>query len=226
MNDFKIRCSSISKIMGIKGLGKTGETYCKEWLIEQIFNRRNEFTSKYTQKGKENEDEGIDMIANYLGYPLLLKNDKKFENEFCKGEPDIIIDDLIIDVKNSWSCFTFPFFENEVPNDVYYWQLQGYMWLTGKSKAKLIYTLTDTPEHLILSEAKRYCYANGYDELDLEIYKQFHDKMTYPDIDDKFKIKSFDIERNESDIKKIEQRVIECRKVINELFYNENEIKL
>ena len=38
--------------------------------------------------------------------------------------------------------------------------------------------------------------------------------MTYPDIDDKHKIKVFDIEYNEEAIKEIEKRVKMCRTYI------------
>ena len=111
--------------------------------------------------------------------------------------------------------FTFPFFEIEIPNTDYYWQLQGYMALTGKTKAKLIYTLTDTPKHIIESEAKKYAWSNGY-EFEYVI-EEFTRKMTYSDIDVKKRIKIYEIERNEVDIAKIYERVLECRKIIENL---------
>ena len=50
MEVFKIRASSAGKISGIKGLGETGKTYCKKWLKEQLYNRKIEFSNKYTVK--------------------------------------------------------------------------------------------------------------------------------------------------------------------------------
>ena len=217
MKEFKIRSSASGEIMGVKGLGKTGESYCQEWLTTQLYNRQKEFSNKYTQKGLIMEDDSIDFIAEQLGYGMLIKNEDYFENDFMSGTPDIIIKDLIIDVKNSWSCFSFPLFESNVPNKDYYWQAQCYMKLTNKTNFKLVYVLSDTPEHLIVSEVKRYVYSNGIDEIDVELYDEFKAKMTYSDIPDKFKIKVFDIKHNDEDIAKIESRVIECRKYINEL---------
>ena len=75
---FKIRCSAIGQIMTdgkAKGtMGKTAESYLKQWAIEQIFNRRKEISSKYMDKGVIMEDESIDFIASFTGLHGLLKN--------------------------------------------------------------------------------------------------------------------------------------------------------
>ena len=217
MKEFKIRASACGKIMGVRGLGKTGKSYCEDWLKEQVFNRKKSFQSKFTDKGLIMEDNSIDFIADQLGYGFLVKNEVHFENDFCQGTPDIILKDHIIDVKNSWDCFTFPFFDKEIPNTDYYWQAQCYMELLGLSHYKLIYVLSDTPKHLIEREALYYAENNGYDELDNDLYLEFENKMTYSDIKPTDKIKVFDIEYNKEDVEKIKDRVEECRKIIKEL---------
>ena len=116
MKEFKIRCSQIGKIIGTgKGnpLTKTAMSYCKTWLKEQLYCRRYEFRSKYTDKGHIVEDESIDFIGDQLGLGFLIKNDKQFENDYFTGEPDIIPPniDLVIDAKNSWSWESFPILE-------------------------------------------------------------------------------------------------------------------
>nr|AKH47489.1 hypothetical protein P12024L_20 [uncultured marine virus] len=225
MKEFKIRASACSQIMSQPRakkdkeaglLSQTTKTYCETWIKEILYSRRKEFSNKYTDKGIITEDNSIDYIAEHLNYGMLLKNEKYYQNELMQGTPDIVLKDLIIDVKNSWDNFTFPLFETKI-NPVYYWQAQVYMALTGREKYKLIYVLSDTPEHLIIREARSYCFNNGYDELDSEIYEQFHEKMTYSDIPAYFKIKVFEIERNNDDIKLIELQVIKCRNYINEL---------
>jgi len=143
--EFKIRASASGKIMGIKALGKTGETYCENWLKEQLYKRKIEFSNKYTEKGLIMEDNSIDYVADQLGYGFLAKNEQYFENDFFTGTPDIILKDHVIDVKNSWDFSTFPLFDNEVPNSDYYFQAQVYMELCGVDSYKLIYVLSDTP---------------------------------------------------------------------------------
>jgi len=217
MKDFKIRASAVGNIMGIKGLGKTGETYLETWVKEQLYNRKKEFTSKYTDKGLQMEDNNIDFAAEQLGYGMLVKNEQSFENDFMTGTPDVIIPSSIIEIKSSWDCFTFPLFDNTIENKAYYWQVQAYMALTGKETAQLVYVLSDTPQHIIQKEAYWYCKQNGFEDLDLEVYNDFVRKMTYSEIEPKYKIKTFLVERNDADIKLIENRVIECRNYIKNL---------
>lgn len=221
---FKIRCSAIGNIMTnprskTELLSETTKTYCKDWLKGQIYNRQKEFSNKFTEKGNIVEDASLDFIAKQLDLGMLIKNEQHFENEFMRGTPDAILPDYVIDVKNSWDCFTFPLFDNEIENNGYYYQLQGYMALTGLKKAKLIYCITDTPENLIERECKYWCLKNGY-EMDIDIYNQFYNKMTFGDIEDRFKIKIFDIEFDENIIKDIEKRVFDCQLYINELVSN------
>ena len=217
MKEFKIRASACGNIMGSRGLGKTGETYCKDWLKGQVYNRKRDISNKYTQKGNEVEDNSIDFISEQLNLGFVLKNEKFFENDFCQGTPDLILPELIIDVKNSWDVHTFPAFETELPNKDYYYQAQVYMELVGVENYKVVYVLSDTPQHLIEKEAYWYCKNNGYDELDLDLLDEFTAKMTYSDIPDNMKYKVFDIKKNDDDIKLIKDRVNECREVINKL---------
>lgn len=222
MKEFKIRCSKIGDIIGTgkkHPLTQTAMSYCKKWLKEQLYSRHSEFRSKYTDKGHIVEDESIDFIGEQLGLGFLLKNDKQFENDYFTGEPDVIPPniDLVIDAKNSWSWETFPLFESDIPTSDYYWQLQGYMSLTARHHAKLIYILSDTPQHLIEREARRYCYDNGFEELDIDIYNKFLADMTYPDVPNNLKLKVFDVERNDEDIALAEKKVIECREYIKTL---------
>ncbi len=223
--EFKIRASACFHIMGKKGLGKTGETYCIDWLKGRLYDRQVEIKSKYLDKGNIMEDDSLDEVAKKLGIALLMKNTKHYSNEWMRGTPDAVLD-FVIDVKNSWSWTTFPLIETEIPM-TYYWQLQTYMALTKKKSAKLVYTLLDTPEHLIRNEAYWHSRKNGYGELSDEMFDDFKKKMTYGDVPGHLKYKSFDVERNDFDIALIKERVIECRKVIqNILAINPNLIRL
>jgi hypothetical protein len=213
MKDFKIRCSAIGKIMTnarskTETLSKTTISYLEEWTKEQIYSRRKEIFSKYLDKGNAVEVDSLDFIKTHLNYKQLEKNEESFENDFLTGTPDAILDDHIIDVKNSWDCFSFPLFFNSIPNKDYYYQAQGYMALTGIDRYKLIYTLMDTPEDLIQRE------YFGDQSTDLV---EFASKYKYSDIEPQYRIKVFDIYRNDEDIENIYNRVDECRQYINSL---------
>ncbi len=226
MKIFKIRSSATGKIMTMPRskaakeageLSATAKTYCQEWVKEQLYGRRKEFSNKYTEKGLIVEDNSIDYMAEKLKYGFLIKNETFFENDFLTGTPDVILPDVVIDVKNSFDCFTFPLFEKLIPNKDYEYQLQSYMALTDRNNARLVYTLMDTPTNIIEREAFYWCKNNGFEELDDVILQQFYKKMTFTDIPDDLKIKVFEIERNEETIKQIEQQVLKCRNYIETL---------
>jgi len=161
----KIRCSSLGKIMTnskSKGevLSQTAKTYLKELALEEKFGIKKDFSSRYTDKGNTQEDIAIEMASQVLNLPFALKNTEYFENDFVKGTPDLILEDEIIDIKCSWDGTTFPWFEDELPNKDYFWQLVGYMWLTGKYKSRVVYCLVDTPEDIVLDEIRRVAWSN------------------------------------------------------------------
>lgn len=227
---FKCRASAIGNITPLPRskkdkeaglLSQTAKTYCKDWLKSQpqYFNRRKQIQSKYTYKGNAVEDASIDFIAEMLGYPLLFKNEEHFNNDWINGTPDVIINDCVIDAKNSWDYSTFPFFEKQIPSKNYWWQGQGYMWLTDRSHYKLVYTLMDAPQEQIYSEAKKHCYSNHLD-LDLyfdEVYEEKEAELTYSDIDPQYRIKVFEFDRDQKAIDLITDRVEACRRYIEEL---------
>ena len=199
---FKIRASAVGQIMANskkKGeLSQTAKTYAKEWLTSKIFGVNKDISSKYTEKGHRCEDNAINYVEENLGYNFLIKNEEYFENDFLTGTPDLILKDEVIDIKNCWDCFTMSkvLWEDELPNKDYYWQLQGYMHLTGRKKAKVIYVLMDTPEDLL-----------GY----------YNKVVSYQNIDSKYRIKVFEVEYSEEVIKAIRERVNEIQEYINKL---------
>jgi hypothetical protein len=188
-------------------LSKTAQSYVETWIKEQIYKRRKVITTKYMDKGNMVENESISFAGRVLNADIT-KNEQRYENELLVGTPDVITEDYVIDVKNSWDCFTFPLFYENVPNKDYYYQAQGYMALTGLSHYKLIYTLVDTPDSLIEREFK---YAS---ELDFD---SFAKDYRYSEIDEAYRIRIFEIERDDSVIDAINTRVIECREYINNL---------
>jgi len=194
--NFKIRASASGKIMTnarskSELLSETTKTYVKEWLIEKIYGIRKEIKSKYLTKGLQLEDTAIDKAIEWLDLPFTLKNEKFFEDEFFCGTPDLIVNDVVYDIKCSWDAFTFPLFENEIPNKDYFYQLQVYMHLTGCKKAVLTYVLLNTPEELT-----------------------YEDKHNYDNMDKKYRIKTFEIDYSEEVIADLQQRVTNIREYL------------
>lgn len=220
MKRFKIRCSAIGQIMkngtDKKSMGETAKSYVEQWIKEQLYGRKKEFSNKYTTKGLTVEQDAIDYISDVLEYGFLLKNEENLSNDFLTGTPDIILNNLIIDIKSSWDCFTFPLFEDELKNQDYFWQGQGYMALTGAETFRVIYVLMDTPEDIIFKEASSFCWKNDI-ELNDEILKEFTEKATYKNIPHELRTKTFEFKRDEEKINSIYKRVEECREYIHKL---------
>ncbi len=203
-------------------LSATAKSHCRKWLKEKLYKKRKMFRSKFTDKGLINEDEGIDMIGDYFMYGVLSKNTERKSNDYMEGECDVDIPelDLIIDNKNSWDETTFPLFETELPSKDYFWQGLGYMELWGRKHYKVVYTLTNTPMHLIKKECYWYCKDNGIDVDDKDVLAEFIEKMTFDDTPTYLKIKEFSFDYDETLPIKIKWQVEKCRNYIDELIKN------
>lgn len=196
---FKIRASAAGKLMvnprsKSETLSETTKSYVQEWAKEHIYGVKNEIRSKYLDKGLMLEDTAIDKAIEWLDLPFTMKNEKLFEDDFFSGTPDLIVNDTVYDIKCSWSCFSFPLFEKEIPTKDYEYQLQVYMHLTGCKKAVLTYVLLNTPEELT--------------------YEQQHN---YDNVSKELKIKTFEIEYDPEVIEELKNRIINVRNYLNTL---------
>jgi hypothetical protein len=218
----KIRCSSLGKIMTSpksKGevLSQTSKTYLKELALEEKFGIRKEFSSRYTDKGNIQEDTAIEMASQVLNLPFALKNTEYFENEFIKGTPDLILEDEIIDIKCSWDGTTFPWFEDELPNKDYFWQLVGYMWLTGRSKARVVYCLVDTPEDIVQDEIRRTSWKKFEIDVTEETENEVRAKHEFSHISENKRVRAFQIELNDANIEQVKEKLLHAREYYNDL---------
>jgi len=218
----KIRCSSLGKIMTAprsksEVLSQTAKTYVEELAKEHLFGIKKVFKSRYTDKGNEVEDKAIELTEEVLGFEFLTKNEDYFENDYIKGTPDIITHSLVIDVKSSWSGDTFPFFETELPNKDYYYQVMGYMWLTGKKNALISYCLINTPEEIVNDEIRRTAWGKYEIEPSEETIRDVMAIHNFDHIPKDRRVKAFHVEYNEGVVNEMKTRIEYCRTYFNEL---------
>lgn len=212
---FKIRCSAISEIMAdVKGgrlIPVGAETMAERWITSQMYGRSPlEVYSKYTEKGKEKESEAISFYADFLG-TWFVKNEKRFDNDFLSGCPDILDGKVVRDIKCSWDCFTFPLFK-ELPKN-YWWQMQGYMALTGCESAVVAFILMDATEQQIESAAYSYAKSIGSD-LTEDIESLVRENMTYSNLPAQMRIKEFVVQPDKEAIERVRLRVEAMREYI------------
>ena len=149
----KWRPSSLGKLMTqpkakSEVLSETAKSYIKTKAKEDYFGYSTHLQTKPMLKGTDWEEESIALVNQVRG-TFYVKNKDRFENEFLTGEPDIILDNSIIDIKTSWSLDTWPATPEEGVNKDYMWQLIGYCWLLNKQQAELIYCMIDTDDVLL-----------------------------------------------------------------------------
>jgi len=217
----KVRCSQLGKIMTkprLKSevLSQTTKTYIQELVLQEKYGIYKEFWSRYTDKGNAVEDEAINLAMDTLDVGFIYKNEEHFSNDWITGTPDVNTD-ILLDVKSSWDATTFPFFEDEIPNKEYYFQLQGYLWLTNKTQALLCYCLINTPFEIVEDEVRREHWKQQLIDESQDIRDFVEAKHNFDHIPAKKRIKTFVIDRDESVIEEIKTRIELCREYYNQL---------
>lgn len=212
----KIRASQVGKIMTSsrsKGdvLSKTAKSYLEQLAKEELLGVRTEFSSKYTDKGNIVEDNAIALVEKVNDVGFLYKNEEHFSNDYVTGTPDVLTSDVLIDVKSSWNVDTFPMFDKTLENKLYYFQLQAYMWLTGRTESYLCYCLVDTPKFIIKSEVRK-LHKPRYSDIKAIILKHKFNEDT-----EKHRVKTFKVELDAEVITQIKERVEVCRDYYNTL---------
>jgi hypothetical protein len=228
-NETLIRASSVGYLMtepvtkadkeaGV--LSKTAQKHLIEVYIAEKYGRKRDIQTKQMKKGIEAEQDSIDLLSMYLKLPFS-KNEERFKNDFITGLPDIINGDTIIDIKSSYDLWTFLGNIPDKLDNLYYWQMQSYMWLTSTRKATIAYCLVNTPESIIQQEKfyllkKMDVISEESPEFIKEAMKvEFN--MTFDDISINERILTFNVNRSEDDILRIENKVLKARTFLQEL---------
>lgn len=221
VNSIRFRCSRLGELMtsprsGSKDpLSETAKKYLLEVYINERYGRRKVVTSKYMEKGLQVEEDAITLYSRLKKKPLF-KNTTNFSDEFITGTPDHLSETEVLDIKSSWDIFTFMATTQADLNKDYYWQLQGYMALTGRKSARLAYCLVSTPDQMIEDEKRKLSWkmglidgaANGdYVKACAEI-----DRLSvYDDIPMDERLNEIEIPYDQLAIEALHNKIIACR---------------
>lgn len=154
---YSFRCHNLHLIMKTpraKGevLSEGAKTELTKLVSQYIYGYDVVIDARVLDKGIRCEDDAIQLL-NDVRFENYVKNTERFTNDWLTGEPDIITENKVIDIKNAWSLATFPILNEQVADkDEYEWQVRAYMMLTKKPFAEVAYCLVDTPEDLIKYE--------------------------------------------------------------------------
>jgi hypothetical protein len=203
-------------------LPQTAKSYLKKYYAYLKYGKWSaslDKGNKYVNKGKLAEEDSITLLSR-LDKTFLKKNENRLVNDFLTGIPDIIVEETgyIYDVKTSWDIETF--FDNldKDLNPLYWWQLQGYLALTGYKQGEVSYCLVNTPETLL--EGEKYSLLRRFDVVSEEditfkkAYGELLNNMIFDDIPIESRRLKFTVERDEEAIQRIYKRVKLCREYL------------
>lgn len=223
---YKFRCSGLVHLMTKSKtkdpLSDGTKTYLRDIYIKEMYGRsKPEIDNKYTKKGKIVESDTLDLIKEVTGRTHF-KNSTELDNDFIKGTPDVITkDDLVIDAKSCFDIWTFAAKDHKKIAKDYYYQILGYMWLTGKNNGQICCGLVNTPEEIIVKELYKISWSipelasNGQEA---EVKEQeIRRNYIYDDIPAVERLKCFDFARNQEDIDALKDKVRLAREYLNTL---------
>lgn len=240
MKELNIRCSSIGYIMTDPRLkSETLSETCKNHLVDLFvadkYNRHTDTFNKYVEKGLAVEEDSITLYSR-VKKKFFKKNDQRLTNKYINGEPDLFEGieikeaESIIDIKSSWDLYTFMRTKFASVNKHYWWQLQGYMALTGAKRSVLAYCLTNTPAQMIFDEQRKLMWRMGIATSENEEYQkacaELERNMTYDDIPLKDRVHEIEIPRDDESIEKIYKKIEDCREYYQQTFFNKSELLL
>lgn len=198
------RCSSLSNLIGTpklksEVLTSDAKNSIRKIVKEDLYGFRSFTGNQYTAKGNLLEDVAIEMSGK-MRFRKLTKHVGRVSNDLITGECDVLDLErkLIIDTKCTWDIGTHPFFVDEAMEKVkkagYDIQMQAYMWLYECEVAEVDFWLFPTP---------------------IELTKDWDDREQLIDmveaIDIRERLTTVVIERDESVIQKIKDKIPHCQ---------------
>lgn len=207
---YKFHCSALGNLMTkSRKAGEPSETtksYLRELWVKETFGREKieMIGNKFTTKGIMCETDSIELFERVTGRTYF-KNNKQLENDYIVGTPDLIKPDLV-DIKTSWDLYTFANVSMDKALKDYYYQLAGYMWLTGATDSILAYCLVNTPDILTNDELYRLSFKLPDDQTE-----QYRQNYVFDDIPEEMRVKIYPIFRDEAYIEAMQIAVVEAR---------------
>lgn len=201
-------------------LSTGAKTYATNWLHDRIYRRRREFSAEETEKGNRTENEGFELIKEYLNDPFMREHPDRVIGKYIEGECDILSPTVLYDNKSAFTHETMPLLTEKVKR-AHWCQLQGYCHLYGYKRAARAYTLTNMPEDMIERKALFATKAKyGPDFLEFEYKEQLErltKKYTYDDQPIELRVMITEFDYEPEFIKQVIDRVKWIRRYIEEL---------
>lgn len=183
------------------------KTYIEECWLRNKYGYDMPVVVPQLLKGLMNEQDGMELLQKL--FPVgeyRKKNTKNLSDEFFTGTPDIILQKspYIEDIKLP---FTLKQFYKVEPIKIYRIQVQVYMHLAEKEKARIHYLLVNTQAELVLEEIKRFFFKYGCDDDNphyLEAEEKIEKMHDFRGIPEHQRIKTFEYDYDPELIKELQ----------------------
>lgn len=228
-NKVNIRCSSLSVLFTeprdaaakkAGELSKTAKTHLYKVYIKALWGKDRDITTKYTEKGKLCQEDATTLLS-LLDKAFYTTNKVRKSNEWITGECDIELPEEIQDVKCSWDAESFAPNIMESISDEHNYQLQGYMWLWDKPKAKVRHCLVSAPPKILMDEKYRLLrqmdVATEESPEFVNAWKELEFNLTFDEIPPEHRVIDKIVYRDESIISQIPDKVQKAREYLKEL---------
>lgn len=251
-DEILFRCSSLGHLISQSergGITKEVRTHLIDKYTSAVYGRNDYTENRYTEKGNAREQDALTLVS-VLRRKEYRKNTVRLSNKFITGEPDTYEGESIynaertLDTKCSYSVFTYFRAVHGSLDEMYYWQGQGYMALTGAQEHIICYCLLNNTADAIAREIhylqyKNLSQENYIDEMrniernnifdlnefitenpDYPLVSSFDrvgDKYVWDyDIPRKQRLHQIPIKRNDEQIERLYQRITDCRTWMNQ----------
>lgn len=151
-------------------LSETSKKLLTDIFWNEKHGRITRIENKYFSKGVQVEKQARDLLSEMFGIILTEDRERK-SNKWVIGTRDIKHDDIIIDIKSSYSFNSFTNHLLENKHEHYFRQLDCYMELWGLKNSLIAYVLVDTPFNLIDDEIRRLDWKDNVLNVNGDVYE-------------------------------------------------------
>ena len=199
-------------------LSQTAKSFVEEVWEQNEYNYSEPVVTDEMMKGSLCEQDAMALVQEVCNDGIFREKFKgsRLQNDFIIGSPDIVIIENKTKVVEDTKCsFTLSTFRNAELTTFYEWQLRGYMWLTGATKARLRFCLVDTPDEILTSLKMKFYYKFNCNEENkdyIKISKQLeHNHKPSKWLTAAQRLKTFEIEHDESKIELLKLKILKAR---------------
>jgi hypothetical protein len=193
--------------------GDTAKTLIEDLWLWNEYGYKKIVETNQTMKGKKSEQDSMDLAREVIGGEMRISwatIGDQLRNDWIKGTPDCLLkkEEVVEDMKSNYDIRSFMRVKELDPR--YYGQVQGYMWLSGFEKARVVFCLVNTPEEIVMKEIKKLFFMYGGEDDDpnyLRAVDQIKQNHNYDLIPSEDRVKWFDVERDDEYLKKLKERI-------------------